>query len=62
MRLLLHLQAAVNEGCIVEIEAHRDHVHYLITIAPAIRHPVVKHMGYALQADHVDEAQHDSCR
>ncbi|DBB16040.1 TPA: hypothetical protein ACH3X3_003406 [Trebouxia sp. C0006] len=57
----LPFKAAVNEGCIVDVEAHRDQVHYLITNPPAVRHPAFKHNGYALSADHVDEAQHDSC-
>ena len=56
------MQAVVNEGCIVEIEAHRDHVHYLIANPPAVRHPAFKHNGYAPPADDVDDAQHDSCR
>ncbi|DBA82984.1 TPA: hypothetical protein ACH3X1_006761 [Trebouxia sp. C0004] len=57
----LPFKAAVNEGCIVEIEARQDHVHYLITDPPATQHPVFKHNGYALPADHDDGAQHDSC-
>lgn len=56
----LPFKAAVNEGCIVEIEAHRDHVHYLITNPPTIQHPAFKHID-ALPADHDDERQHDSC-
>lgn len=52
----------MNEGCIVEIEAHRDQVHYLITNPPAIRHPVSKDDAHALPADRDDEVQHDSCR
>ncbi|KAA6418913.1 MAG: hypothetical protein FRX49_11139 [Trebouxia sp. A1-2] len=55
------LAAAVNEGCIVEIEARSNHVHYLITNPPAMRHPACKHNGYALQAGCDDEAQQDSC-
>ena len=63
MQLLLHVQAVVNEGCIVQIEAHRDDVHYLITNVPAVRHPVFKHNGYAgITADQGDEAQQDTCR